>query len=391
MNTNNSASNQVDKLTSRQVDKLVDKFTSKQVDKLTSGQVDKLNEEATNSSTCQLVNPSTINMKSWMTSLIQQKKVAAIPVMTHPGIEIIGKTVLDAVTDGCVHYEAIKALTERYPSDAVTVIMDLTVEAEAFGAEIAFADNEVPAVVGHMLDTVDDIYQLEVPSMKKGRVPEFLKANLLAARNITDRPVLGGCIGPFSLAGRLYDMSGIMMLIYENPEAADMLLSKCTTFITRYCKALKATGVNGVMMAEPAAGLLSDEDCERFSSKYVKQIVDAVQDDTFSLILHNCGNTGQCTAAMVKTGAAAYHFGNKIDMVEAIKGVPANVPAMGNLDPVSLFKDATPEEMRKATLELLEATKDYPNFVLSSGCDTPPHTPFANIDAFYEAVKEWNK
>lgn len=377
MNTNNSASNQVDKWTSGQVDKLNDK-------------VDKLNEEANNSPTHQLTNSPTRNMTQWMTSLIQQKKVAAIPVMTHPGIEIIGKSVLDAVTDGCVHYEAIKALTERYPSDAVTVIMDLTVEAEAFGAEIAFADNEVPAVVGHMLNTVDDIHKLEVPSMKKGRVPEFLKANLLAARNITDRPVLGGCIGPFSLAGRLYDMSGIMMLIYEDPEAADELLSKCTTFITRYCRALKATGVNGVMMAEPAAGLLSDADCERFSSKYVKQIVDAVQDDTFSLILHNCGNTGQCTAAMVKTGAAAYHFGNKIDMAQALHDVPANVPAMGNLDPVSLFKDATPEEMRKATLELLNATKNFPNFVLSSGCDTPPHTPFENIDAFYEAVKEWN-
>ena len=390
MNTNNSASNQVDKLTSRQVDKLVDKFTSKQVDKLNE-ESNNSSTESNNSSTRQLVNPSTINMTQWMTSLIQKKKVAAIPVMTHPGIEIIGKSVLDAVTNGCVHYEAIKALTERYPSDAVTVIMDLTVEAEAFGAEIAFADNEVPAVVGHMLDTVDDIYQLEVPSMKKGRVPEFLKANLLAARNITDRPVLGGCIGPFSLAGRLYDMSGIMMLIYENPEAADMLLSKCTTFITRYCKALKATGVNGVMMAEPAAGLLSDADCERFSSKYVKQIVDAVQDDTFSLILHNCGNTGQCTAAMVKTGAAAYHFGNKIDMVQALHDIPADVPAMGNLDPVSLFKDATPEDMRKATLDLLNATKDFTNFVLSSGCDTPPHTPFENIDAFYEAVREWNK
>ena len=69
-----------------------------------------------------------INMTQWMTSLIQQKKVAAIPVMTHPGIEIIGKSVLDAVTNGCVHYEAIKALTERYPSDAVTVIKDLKVK-----------------------------------------------------------------------------------------------------------------------------------------------------------------------------------------------------------------------------------------------------------------------
>ena len=44
------------------------------------------------------------------------------------------------------------------------------------------------------------------------------------------------------------------------------------------------------------------------------------------------------------TGAAAYHFGNKIDMVEALKEVPADALAMGNLDPVSLFKAATPEE-----------------------------------------------
>lgn len=330
-------------------------------------------------------------MKEWMNSLIQRKEVAAVPIMTHPGIEIIGKTVKDAVTNGDVHFEAIKALTEKYPSDAVTVIMDLTVEAEAFGAEISFPENEVPAVIGHMLNSVDDIHKLQVPSMKQGRVAEYLKANLLTAQSITDRPVLGGCIGPFSLAGRLYDMSGIMMLIYEDPEAADMLLDKCTTFITRYCRALKETGVNGVVMAEPAAGLLSDADCEQFSSKYVKRIIDSVQDDYFSIILHNCGNTGQCTAAMVKTGSAAYHFGNKIDMVQALHEVPADVPAMGNLDPVSLFKDATAEELKKATLELLEATKGFPNFVISSGCDTPPHTPFQNIDAFFEAVKEWNK
>lgn len=72
---------------------------------------------------------------------------------------------------------------------------------------------------------------------------------MLTAKNITDRPVLAGCIGPYSLAGRLYDMSEIMMLIYINPEAANTLLRKCTDFIIRYCMALKATGVNGVVMA----------------------------------------------------------------------------------------------------------------------------------------------
>lgn len=63
--------------------------------------------------------------------------------------------------------------------------MDLTTEAEAFGAEIVFSDDAVPAVVGHMLSNVDDIQKLEIPSLSTGRIPAYLKANLLAARNIT--------------------------------------------------------------------------------------------------------------------------------------------------------------------------------------------------------------
>ena len=70
----------------------------------------------------------------------QGKETIAIPIMTHPGIEFIGKTVHDAVTNGQVHYEAIKALCDKYPAAAATVIMDLTVEAEAFGAEILFPE-----------------------------------------------------------------------------------------------------------------------------------------------------------------------------------------------------------------------------------------------------------
>jgi uroporphyrinogen decarboxylase len=93
---------------------------------------------------------------------------------------------------------------------------------------------------------------------------------------------------------------------------------------------------------------------------------------------------------MVATGAAAYHFGNKCQMDEVIRDVPPSALAMGNLDPVSLFKDSTPEQMRQATFALLEKMRAYPNFVLSSGCDTPPHTPIENIDAFFKALEDWN-
>jgi uroporphyrinogen decarboxylase len=330
-------------------------------------------------------------MKQWVADVIRQQEVTALPVMTHPGIEMNGHTVREAVSNGRVHYEAVMTLTRRYPAVAAATIMDLTTEAEAFGAEIAFSDEAVPAVSSRLLPDVKSINRLQVPSLSTGRIPQYLKANLLAAKEITDRPLFAGCIGPFSLAGRLYDMSEIMMLIYENPDAAHTLLAKCTQFIEKYCQALKRTGANGVMMAEPAAGLMSNDDCQTFSSAYVRYIVNKVQDENFIVILHNCGNTGQCTQAMVATGAAAYHFGNKCKMEEVIKDVPPTALAMGNIDPVSIFKDGMPFQMSQTVTDLLEKMRPYPNFVLSSGCDTPPHTPLANVDAFFESLADFNR
>jgi len=333
---------------------------------------------------------ATINMRQWAQSIIKGNRRIAIPIMTHPGIEFIDKKVSEAVCSGETHFDAINALDKHYPAAACTTIMDLTVEAEAFGAIVLIPENEIPTVTGRLLSSFGDVHNLQVPGLTKGRIPEFLKACKLAAENIQDKPIFGGIIGPFSLAGRLYDMSELMIACYCEPDTANLLLSKCTAFLKQYCVEMKKQGVQGIFIAEPAAGLLSNEGCSEFSSRYVKEIVDLIQDDFFMVILHNCGNTGHCTSAMSETGAMAYHFGNKIDMIDALKNCPADSLVMGNLDPVSLFKTATPEEMKTATLELLSATADYPNFILSSGCDIPPHILLENIDAFYEALKDFN-
>lgn len=330
-----------------------------------------------------------IDMKKWVGSVIGSPLRSALPIMTHPGIELIGRSVLDAVTDGEIHARAVLALAERYPSLASSVIMDLTVEAEAFGAEVRFSEHEVPSIVGRLVSDRAAVEALAVPSLDTGRLPQYLRAAEAVAAG-ADRPVLAGCIGPYSLAGRLYDMSEIMMGIYIEPDTIRLLLDKCTRLITDYCKALKDAGANGVLVAEPAAGLLSDEACREFSSAYVRRIVGQVQDDTFAVLLHNCGNTGQCTGAMVATGAMGYHFGNGIDMAAALRDCPADTLVMGNIDPVSVFRMGTAQTVYDAATALLEASAGHPNFVLSSGCDTPPQVPAGNIDAFYRAVADYN-
>jgi uroporphyrinogen decarboxylase len=315
---------------------------------------------------------------------------AAVPILTQPGVEAIGRRMIECVTDGAVHAAAVMAVAQRYPTDASTMVMDLSVEAEAFGAPVAFTDHEVPTVTGRLVSDQASVEALAVPGVDAGRLPCALDAARRIADGVRDRPVLAGCIGPFSLAARLYGMTEIMTACYLEAEVIARLLEKCAALLRAYALAFKAAGADGLVMAEPAAGLLSGEMCDAFSSPYVRQVVEAVQDDGFLFVLHNCGNRGQCTASMVSTGARALHFGNQADLVEALRAVPPDRLVLGNVDPAGVIRLGAPELVERTTAALLDATAPYPNFALSTGCDTPPGAPEANLRAFFAALERFN-
>ncbi|MCX6134228.1 MAG: uroporphyrinogen decarboxylase family protein [Ignavibacteriales bacterium] len=330
------------------------------------------------------------DMMKWKQSVLDSKKRLAVPVMTHPGMALRGNTVLATVTNPRFHFEAVQAVAQQYPTGASTMIMDLSVEAEAFGATIRFADDEVPSVTARCVHDADSIEQLAIPGLTQARVGQWLEASRLAANSISDRPVFAGCIGPFSLAGRLFDVTEVMTAILTEPDSVLALLEKCTQFLMAYVKAFKAAGANGVLIAEPVAGVLSADHCTEFSSNFIKRIVEAVQDDSFLVILHNCGDTDTLVSSMLSTGAGGLHFGNRCNIVKALEQIPGDTLVFGNIDPVAVFKSGSPKSVRSATLQLLQATKGFSNFVLSSGCDVPPHVPLENIDAFFAALSEFN-
>lgn len=332
-----------------------------------------------------------IDMKAWKQAVLTSPTRLAMPIMTHPGIEHLGYTVEDAVKSAEVQANAMIWLSERFNTIATTAMMDLTVEAEAFGCAIDFQAHEMPRITGRLLEGPGAVASLQQPSLEAGRLPVYLEAIDRAVKAGGGKPVFGGLIGPYSLAGRLYDMTEIMMACYMAPDTVHRLLETCTNFLLSYARAMKALGCSGVVMAEPAAGLLSNEDCLSFSSRYVKRIVDALQDDQFLVVLHNCGNRGHCTEAMLHTGAGAIHLGNAIQLFEALVQCPSNVLVMGNLDPVGVFKQGNPESVHTATRALLEQTAAYPQCILSSGCDLPPHVPLDNVQAFFDALEVYHR
>lgn len=330
------------------------------------------------------------NMKNWCQEMMNAPVKQAVPVLSFPCIQLQNITVDTLVHDSDLQAAGMKAVADRCPTGAAVSMMDLSVEAEAFGSTIHVSDDEVPTVVGSLLKEPEDAEALKIPEVGAGRTGIYIKAIEKVCKTITDRPIFAGVIGPFSLAGRLMGMSEIMINCYEEPEMVETTLSKAADFIIEYIKGYKAVGANGVCIAEPAAGLLSPDLVEEFALPYVKRIIDAVQDDEFAVILHNCGNSVvRCMDIWARNGAMAYHFGNAVNMAEILEGMPSDVLIMGNVDPSSQFRNGTPESVRAKTLEVMEQCCSYPNFVISSGCDIPPATSWDNIDAFFRAVEEF--
>lgn len=328
------------------------------------------------------------NMKKWVMSLAESKK--PLPILSFPSAKLLGVTVYQLTHDAKTQASGIIRVASETDSAAAVTMMDLSVEAEAFGCEIKADENEVPTVLGALITDEDEARALAVPEMGTARTGMFVEAAKLAKEAINDRPVLAGMIGPFSLAGRLMDVSEALVNCIAEPDFVHIALDKALEFLVSYAKAYKEAGLDGIVLAEPLSGLLSPDLEEEFSAPYVKKLIELVQDNDFIVIYHNCGpNVPLMTESLVSNGAAAYHFGDAVDLKEMLEKMPENIPVCGNISPSEQFLNGTPDSMKSAVTQLLEKCSVHKNFVLSSGCDIPPASSWENINAFFEASKDF--
>ena len=229
-------------------------------------------------------------MKAKVKAFLENKS-KTVPILSFPSAKLLGITVNELISSSDMQLKGMQAIAERCNIGASLNMMDLSVEAEAFGAQIHFSDDEVPTVTKGIIESLDEVKDITVPSIGAGRTGIYIEGVKKACEEIKDIPVFCGVIGPYSLAVRLFDMTELMMGCFDSPEDVVLLVGKTTEFLTEYIKAFKAVGADGVIIAEPAAGLLSPSLAEEFSTAFVKRIIDAVGDDDFIVCYHNCGNT----------------------------------------------------------------------------------------------------
>ena len=284
-------------------------------------------------------------------------------------------------------FEAIHAFYEHFSPDFLFTPMDLSVEAECFGGEVSFSHTDAPSIKNRFINGVDQVEDLNIPHVgfKRDKLYLDVAGRIVSLKKPT--PFFAGVTGPFTVAGRLFGITEIFNLTIEDESSAKELIEKCSQYLLNYILEFKKIGCDGVLIAEPLAGLLSPGSMHNFSSTYIHSLVEKVQSDDFQVIYHNCGAKKVHLDTIYETDAAVFHFGAPMDMIAALDKSGEGKIVSGNLDPNKVFLSTDHQFVIHSVQELMDSMKPYPNFLIATGCDLSMRTPLQNISSFFSITR----
>ena len=103
-------------------------------------------------------------MKNSVKNLLNNKS-KTVPVLSFPSTQLLGVSVNDLIASSDMQAKGMVAIKDRCPVGASLNMMDLSVEAEAFGATIFFSEDDVPTVTKGIIDDIMDAENIVVPEL----------------------------------------------------------------------------------------------------------------------------------------------------------------------------------------------------------------------------------
>ena len=309
------------------------------------------------------------------------------PIMGAYLAQLTGTTVKQNLTDGHTMFKTVEAFVTKFKPDfAMCTFPDLAAEAEACGCKLKIPEDALPSVVEHIIQTHEDMKNLSVPDPHKdGRLSVFIEATRFFTKRFT-LPAGPASVGPFTLAAELMGVDIITRKIIKDPALVHEVMEYSLQVVQRFNNALIEAGADSIGIGEPTCSLLSAKAFENMVLPYLQRYTKSLPVPT---TLHICGRANHLIELMCKTGTAILSLDSPTDITKIKDRVPPEIGILGNLHPIEVLMMKKPDEVRAATLDLLKAMEDVPNFGLLSGCDLPVGTPMENVEAMINAVKEY--
>ncbi|MBT7789008.1 MAG: DUF4445 domain-containing protein [Calditrichaeota bacterium] len=297
--------------------------------------------------------------------LVESGKVAAGPMTAADHLAfLLDRPINEVNGNGELIAEGLLKSKEIYNPDFLIVFADISVDAEAMGAEFNFPATSNPNPKRNL-----DSEQVSTVDMAvSGRIPELFKAAEIVRRETSDGfPIFFSIKDPFSLAAVLIGTDRFLISLQENPESARRLLEKCCLSQIGLVKTICERGFIPLVGAPIASGsLIGPGWFEKFVEPYLSRLFDVISEQNSFRCIHICGEVASLTPSITRL---------KPDLLsieewdtEMWKHLPDTIP-MGYVS-TFLFNSQDTERVEKATIECLE---NLPKpCIISTACDLPP-------------------
>ena len=318
-------------------------------------------------------------------------RVPVGPLAVHFCARAAGYTLRQYTTNARVLADSVIRYYERFKPDAVWLSADTWVSAEAMGARVgAMDDNQPFGGLGEpLLRSAADIDHIPAPDTgTQGRYPLMLEALSRVVAALGEEVFVVACFDqyPFSLAAALMGINEIMLKVTDDPPFVEALMHRCSEYAIAYACALSHAGADMLSGGDSPAGLLSPNHYRQLALPAERRLIAAIKSTTRTPVsLHICGNATPILPMMANSGADVLELDHAVNIGEACRIVGPDIALWGNLDPIRVLAQGTPESCGRSALETLQAVKatGHQRFVLSSGCTLAVETPTRKSARFH--------
>ncbi|NLG83926.1 MAG: uroporphyrinogen decarboxylase [Firmicutes bacterium] len=267
----------------------------------------------------------------------------------------------------------------------------MATEPSAFGCRITWWENSPPSVNPVLYD-IAEVTRLKVPNPREdGLMPFVLNLYRHVEKRLKEET--GGAIkmvaarGPLALAAHLRGTTELMLDLKLYPDGAKKLLEITTETVIKWLSAQvkNLSGVEGVMVLDDIVGFLSPADYLEFAHPYLKRIFSSFGE--MVKVYHNDANIRGILEHLAETGLDVLNFSHMLDIGEVRQRMGKRIVLMGNVPPLEVMVQGTPEEVKSWARTCLVKTGGR-GLVLSAGGGVSPGTPAENVRALVEAAAE---
>jgi MtaA/CmuA family methyltransferase len=313
-----------------------------------------------------------------------------MPITMMFAADQIGAKYFDYATDYRVQAEGQVRVAEQFDIDHVSVISDPGCEASALGAPLKFFPDQPPAVdeENALLKDRTKLTGLAIPDPTRSeRMRNRAQAvRLMKERVGNDKVVEGWIEGPCAEGADLRGINTLMLDFYDDPAFVSGLFEFIVEMELRFARFQVESGADLIGVGDAAASLVGPKLYDEFVWPFEQKLVGALHADGIKTRLHICGNTRRILEGMGRLHCSMVDLDSLSPVSEGREKMGPGQVLLGNLDPVRVLRDGTPDSVYEAVRECHRQAGD--RFIVGPGCEVPRDTPPDNLRAMIRYARE---